>query len=268
MSAFLLGGKKYMDNCKNHTKCKKNGRKQKMKLIFICGVLIVSISTVGASLSKSISQEYIKEKTYENSSKNIFERHTEYIDSSDWNLLLVNPWNKIPGEYFVELTNLVNGHSIDKRVYPDLQAMIDAMRTEGLYPVICSSYRTYEKQQTLFNNEVSQCLAQGYSQKEAEAEAGKSIAIPGTSEHQTGLAVDIVDISYQILDENQENTAVQKWLIKNSYKYGFILRYPKDKSEITGIYYEPWHYRYVGKEVAKEIYEKGICLEEYLDSTK
>ncbi|MBP3292640.1 MAG: M15 family metallopeptidase, partial [Clostridia bacterium] len=107
-------------------------------------------------------------------------------------------------------------------------------------------------------------LDKGYSQEEAEAEAGKWVAIPGTSEHQTGLAVDIVALSYQLLDRGQEDTAEQKWLMENSYKYGYILRYPTDKSDITGIYYEPWHYRYVGKDVAKELYESGLCLEEYL----
>ena len=96
-------------------------------------------------------------------------------------------------------------------------------------------------------------------------EAGKWVAVPGTSEHQTGLALDIISSSYQVLDRDQENTAEQRWLMENSYKYGFILRYPSDKSEITGINYEPWHYRYVGKEAAKEIYEKGLCLEEYLE---
>ena len=92
------------------------------------------------------------------------------------------------------------------------------------------------------------------------------MAVPGTSEHQLGLALDIVDVANQVLDERQENTEVQKWLMKNSWKYGFILRYPTDKSDITGISYEPWHYRYVGKEAAKEIYEAGICLEEYLNA--
>ena len=143
---------------------------------------------------------------------------------------------------------------------------MDAMRAEGLSPLICSSYRTNKKQQRLYSNEVSNYLARGYSQANAEIEARKWVAVPGTSEHQTGLAVDIVDTNYQLLDEKQEDTPVQKWLIKNSYKYGFILRYPSDKSNITGINYEPWHYRYVGKEVAKEIYERGICFEEYLDS--
>ena len=107
-------------------------------------------------------------------------------------------------------------------------------------------------------------IVQGYSEENARTEAGKVVAVPGTSEHQLGLAVDIVDIENQILDEDQEKTAVQKWLMKNSWRYGFILRYPNDKSNITGIIYEPWHYRYVGKEAAKEIYDLDVCLEEYL----
>ena len=93
------------------------------------------------------------------------------------------------------------------------------------------------------------------------------VARPGTSEHQTGLAVDIVDTSYQILDEGQENTPVQQWLMAHCAEYGFILRYPTDKSEITGVGYEPWHYRYVGVEAAREIMANGLCLEEYLALT-
>lgn len=136
------------------------------------------------------------------------------------------------------------------------------MRAYGLSPVICSAYRSWEKQNELFSNRVSSFISQGYSRTEAEKEAGKVVAVPGTSEHQTGLALDIVDINNQHLDESQEQTPVQQWLMENSWKYGFILRYPNDKSDITGIIYEPWHYRYVGKKAAKEIYEQGICLEE------
>ena len=90
------------------------------------------------------------------------------------------------------------------------------------------------------------------------------MAPPGTSEHQTGLALDIVAASYQLLDEGQEDTAEQQWLMANSWKYGFILRYPSEKSDITGIGYEPWHYRYVGRAAAAEIYHSGVCLEEFL----
>lgn len=185
-------------------------------------------------------------------------------NKSDWNLILVNPWNKLSDNFSVERTTLKNGHSIDKRAYPDLQKMMDAARAEGLSPIICSSFRTMDKQRTLFSRQVNKYISLGYSRVNAEKEAAKWVAIPGTSEHQTGLAVDIVASSYQLLDKKQESTAEQKWLMKNSYKYGFILRYPSDKSRITGIGYEPWHYRYVGKEAAKEIYEKRLCLEEYL----
>ena len=187
-------------------------------------------------------------------------------ERDSWNLILVNPWNKIPQGYIVELTWLKNGHAVDERAYPDLQDMMDACREAGLSPVICSSYRTWEKQQSLFDNKVQWLVEQGYSREDAEEETGKSIAVPGTSEHQTGLALDIVDMNNQHLDSSQERTAVQQWLMAHSWEYGFILRYPNGKSDVTGIIYEPWHYRYVGKEVAQEIYEQGITLEEYLQS--
>ncbi len=186
------------------------------------------------------------------------------VDKTQWNLILVNKWNSIPDNYTVNLTQLKDGHSVDERIYPDLQQMMDDCRADGLDPVICSSYRTNEKQTKLFNRKINQYLDKGYSQSEGERLAGEIVAVPGTSEHQLGLALDIVDSSYQTLDEQQENTEVQKWLMANSWKYGFILRYPTDKRDITGITYEPWHYRYVGKEAAKEIYDAGICLEEYL----
>ena len=102
------------------------------------------------------------------------------------------------------------------------------------------------------------------TQEQAEAETAKSVAVPGTSEHQLGLALDIVDKSYQMLEEDQQDTPAQQWLMANCWRYGFILRFPKDKEAVTGITYEPWHYRYVGEEVAKTITEGGLCLEEYL----
>ena len=185
--------------------------------------------------------------------------------TKDWRLALVNPWNALPKEYEVSLTELKNGYGVDERCYPDLQAMMDACRGAGLRPVICSAYRTWDKQERLFQNQVDKLEARGYSPEEARAEAGKAVAPPGTSEHQLGLAVDIVDMDNQNLDESQEDTPVQKWLMEHSWEYGFILRYPSGKSELTGIIYEPWHYRYVGLEAAEEIYRLGVCLEEYLD---
>ena len=180
-------------------------------------------------------------------------------------LTLVNYQNQIPDSWKIDLVKLSNGQSIDKRAYPDLQQMMDDARAQGLSPLICSSYRTQDKQQRLFNNEVVAYQQQSSSQEEAEEKASFWVARPGTSEHQMGLAVDIVATSNQQLDESQERTAEQQWLIQNCYKYGFILRYPNDKNQITKVGYEPWHYRYVGKEHAQKIMQEGICLEEYLD---
>ena len=184
--------------------------------------------------------------------------------TEDWMLLLVNPWNPLPEDFTCTRTQLANGQSVDERCYPDLQAMMDGCRAAGLSPTICSSYRTQEKQEQLYQNKVDRLAAQGWSLEEAKVEAAKSVAIPGTSEHQLGLAVDIVDKHSQVLDSSQADTPTQQWLMEHSWEYGFILRYPEGKSEITGIIYEPWHYRYVGKEAAAEIHELGLCLEEYL----
>ena len=189
---------------------------------------------------------------------------TASVEPDSWNLVLVNPWNPLPEDYTLTLKELPGGHSVDERCYDDLQAMLAACEAEGLSPLICSSYRSQSKQESLYQNKVERLAAQGLSREDAKAEAAKVVAIPGTSEHQLGLAVDIVDINNQLLNSSQEKTEVQQWLMAHSWEYGFILRYPNDKSEITGIIYEPWHYRYVGKDAAKEIYDAGVCLEEYL----
>ena len=190
------------------------------------------------------------------------------LDDLPWNLMLVNAGHPLPDGFTVEVTQLSNGHSIDARAYPALQEMMDAARAAGLSPVICSSYRTNDTQQRLFQQQVDAYIERGYSEEDAEVEAAVWVAIPGTSEHELGLAVDIVDLSYQLLDEKQEQTPVQQWLMEHCQEYGFILRYPTDKSSITGIGYEPWHYRYVGREAAEEIMSQGICLEEYLGAAE
>lgn len=179
-------------------------------------------------------------------------------------LTLVNFENTIPKDWKVDLVQLNNGQSVDRRIYDDLIAMLQAAKSEGLNPLICSSYRPNEKQEQLYQNKVSEYLSQGYSKVEASDKAAFWVARPGTSEHQLGLAVDIVSTKNQRLDRSQENTVEQQWLIQNSWKYGFVLRYPTNKNSITGVGYEPWHYRYVGKEHAKKINELGVCLEEYV----
>lgn len=186
-----------------------------------------------------------------------------YYEDGDWNKLLVNPWNLIPDGYTPELVSIGNGQQADYRVKDALNAMLTDCRKAGYNPIVCSSYRTIARQQTLFENETKAFMAYGYRREEAEEHAAKWVARPGTSEHHTGLAFDIVSASYQKLDRSQENTPEQKWLMANCHKYGFILRYPDDKTEITGINYEPWHYRYVGLDIAKDITDKQITLEEY-----
>lgn len=181
-----------------------------------------------------------------------------------WNLVLVNPWNPLPENYEIQLTQLNGSQCVDWRCAAALQQMMDDCREAGLSPLICSSYRTQETQQGLYNAQVNDFLSQGYTQTQAEKMSATIVALPGTSEHQLGLAVDIVDSDYQILVSSQEDTPVQRWLMEHCWEYGFILRYPKEKSDLTGIIYEPWHYRYVGKAAAEEITRAGICLEEYL----
>ena len=181
---------------------------------------------------------------------------------------LVNYENFLPDDWEVDLVDLRNGEQIDRRAYDSLQKMMDDCRAEGYNPLICSSYRSNEKQTRLFNNKVQQYIDQGYSESQAKIEAGKWVAVPGTSEHQTGLTVDIVSVENQNLNESQLNNPCQLWLMEHCYDYGFILRYPLDKSDITKIHFEPWHYRFVGLEAAQEIKEKGICLEEYAELHK
>lgn len=184
--------------------------------------------------------------------------------SNDPLLTLVNYQNKVPSDWQVDLVTVGNGQSVDRHIYDALVEMLDDAKAVGLSPLICSSYRTNEKQERLFKNQVNVYLSEGYESAEAEEKTSFWVARPGTSEHQMGFAVDIVSVENQVLDENQEKTPEQKWLIENCWKYGFILRYPTNKSEITKVGYEPWHYRYVGKEHAKKITDQGVCLEEYL----
>lgn len=180
--------------------------------------------------------------------------------SEEWNLVVVNRWNEFPEDYNVELTELSNGQKVDSRIYPYLQEMFDAARAEGVYPIVREGYRTRDEQQDTLDDKVQAYINEGYSRRRAEKAAKEWVALPGTSEHQLGIAVDI-----NADKTKSSNEEVYAWLEKNAYKYGFILRYPQGKQESTGTSYEPWHYRYVGTEVAGVIYEKKICLEEYFE---
>ena len=185
-------------------------------------------------------------------------------------LVLVNPWHPMEDGYEPELQQVTWGYEeeqwMDVRAADALIQMVADCAAAGNDPFICSSYRTMEKQQYLYNNKIYRLIyEEGVDEESAPAIAARSVAVPGTSEHQLGLAADIIDYNFPYLTSEQEEMPTQKWLMEHCWDYGFILRYPNDKSDITGIIYEPWHYRYVGVKAAQEIHELGLTLEEYLD---
>ena len=188
---------------------------------------------------------------------------THHMASEDhgWNLILVNRENYIPADYEVQLTELSNGKKVDSRIYPELQEMFNAARAQGYGLFVREGYRTQEEQQQLMDEKIEAYENEGKSKPEAKKLAEQWVAIPGTSEHQLGIAVDIN------ADTSKSSRAdVYNWLEENAHRYGFIKRYPSNKTDITGVINEPWHYRYVGKEAASEIYSQGICLEEYIET--
>ncbi len=181
-----------------------------------------------------------------------------------WNMVLVNWQNEMQEGYEPELAELQKNYYVDERILDAAKQMLADAQKEGLHVILCSAYRSVERQESLFNESMKEKIKDGMSYVEAYQETAKSIAVPGTSEHALGLALDLISNQYDELDEGQEDTKEAKWLAENCYKYGFILRYPPEKTAITGIIYEPWHYRYVGVEDATKITELGITLEEYL----
>ena len=198
------------------------------------------------------------------------------LKTDDWRLILVNPTHTLPEGYKPETKELAGGiydtavynyyqYFCDERIFDELTDMLEACTDAGFHPLVASGYREHETQQMLFNDNIAGLEMQGMSREEAEKETKKVVAVPGTSEHELGLALDIACEENTELNETQMDTPTQKWLMENSWQYGFIIRYPTDKTRETGIIFEPWHYRYVGKESARYIHEHGLCLEEYLE---
>ena len=183
-------------------------------------------------------------------------------------VILVNPWNALPEGYDPELYQINEYYRIRIDCYDSLMAMMEDCRAAGHYPVLSSAYRTMGDQEFLYQRKVNYYLDLGYDTDKAQELAATVIAFPGTSEHQLGLAVDIVDGYFTNMTDEQANTATQKWLMEHCWEYGFILRYPKGTTDITGIIYEPWHYRYVGVELAEQIHHSGLTLEEFLGATQ
>lgn len=189
------------------------------------------------------------------------------IDKDDWRLVLINPTHAIEKELDIEFDE-VNGYKFDKRVAGKVRELIAAAKEDGYSLAIVSGYRTMDRSRMLYANKVAEYQAMGYDEATAKVEAARWVAPPGTSEHHSGLAMDIVSgdyyTKYNDLVEAFENEPEAVWLKENCARFGFVLRFPKDKTDITGINFEPWHFRYVGEEHAQVIMEQGLCLEEYL----
>ena len=184
-------------------------------------------------------------------------------------LILVNPTHYIPDDYEVNLVTVQGKYKLDEKAAEHAIELLAAAKKAGYDMQLCSAYRTVKKSEELYQRQIKKFLSAGYSQADAEKEAAKWVAPPGTSEHHTGLAMDLVSSDYwgqySDLEHDYDKFDSFKWMYANCAEYGFVLRYPEDKQDITGITYEPWHYRYVGVDAAKYIMENGLCLEEYLE---
>lgn len=185
------------------------------------------------------------------------------FDIDDWKIMLINKQHPIPENYEFSLATIKGSMKCDERIIPELQQMMQDAQNDGVTLVIRSPYRDYERQIYLFNRKVKGYMKKKMSYLESYRTTAQAVTIPGASEHQAGLALDITSDSYTTLTQGFADTQAGKWLADHSYEYGFILRYPQGKEDITGISFEPWHFRYVGKNAAKYIYDHDLTLEEF-----
>lgn len=205
-------------------------------------------------------------EAYQAPSTDIEETGEEYVfSSSDWRLVLINKQHPIPEEYDFTLGTFTTGMRCDERIIEDLLLMMQAAKDDGVNLEVCSPYRGDNRQEYLFNRKIKKYMGQGMSYMEAYKLASQTVTVPGASEHQVGLALDIWSDTYKTLDKGFEDTEAGRWLAEHSCEYGFILRYPEGKEYITSIEYEPWHFRYVGREAAMTMKQENICLEEFWD---
>lgn len=187
---------------------------------------------------------------------------------NEWALFLVNSDNPLPDNYVVKPAKIFGEYELDERCAEYFKNMISASRVDGVTIHVESALRTTEYQKSLLNLEIQTFKNMGYSEDDAYKNATKEVAEPGQSEHNAGVAVDLLEDGNTTLTTDFDKTDEFRWLSDNAYKYGFILRYPKDKTAVTGINYEPWHFRFVGVYNATRMKETGLCLEEYIQSLK
>ncbi len=185
------------------------------------------------------------------------------VPAGDWAAILVNPTNLLPDDFSVELADFEGGQ-VDGRILEVCEEMFRDAEKDEVTLSLVDAYRSYDRQNELYLKKVESYIAKGLDRAAAEAEAATITARPDTSEHQTGLALDIVTPFYTSRDKGFAETKAFAWLNANAQNYGFTLRYKQDKAEFTKVIYEPWHWRFVGVQAAEEMKKTGQCLEEYL----
>ncbi len=237
--------------------------------IIICIILEIGVFFVTKNLWKN---EYVQKNSNINNTTQDPKVYSEYVESSkqqdevkkkkinDWRLILVNYQNYLLENYVVNLSYIDNTRQFDSRAIAELKAMLKDMKNAKLNIWVQSSYRSIEYQEKLFNNKIKYYMEKGKTREQAEELTLQTINRPRTSEHNLGLAID-----FNYVNNDFGNTKEFKWLQENAENYGFILRYRKDKEDVTKVNYEPWHWRYVGVDNAKKINELNMCLEEYID---
>ena len=274
--------KKFIGWCIKGIRMKLRRMPKEHKRFIIYSIIVLFIggmlgSSIGRSREEKRSEKKVAQavaKVQEKDDKKLKEIEKQLYDLKEqmdeeevklpWNMVLVNGDHPMEDGYVPQLKELEKGLSLDSRIIDAAKEMLADAKKAGLHIDICSAYRSVERQEQVFGESMKERVKDGMSYWDAFNETALNVAIPGTSEHALGLALDLISNQYTELDERQETTAEAKWLKENCHKYGFILRYPPEKTNITGIIYEPWHYRYVGVEDATEIMKLGITLEEYL----
>lgn len=238
------------------SRVKRNNNRRKILFLVIEIICLIFLGFGIYRIVDSRAEQRMEEAAQQEEARQAELEKEKRAELNEWNLVLVNQWNAMPDDFKIETAEVEDGYVVDERICDALKEMLADCRAAGYSPKIISTFRTREDQQYLYDRTANK----------------SDTAIPGHSEHECGLAADIIDASSagwsDPLIDKQESTPAQKWLMQHCQDYGFILRYPKDKEKITAIIYEPWHYRYVGKKHAKEIMKRGICLEEYIEQLK
>ena len=249
----------HLERLKEQEKATKRQRKNNSRMVRLFAALVILCIALSSMIGVMMSIGPKKEKT---SNEENAKETVEISDEDKWKLIIVNKDRIVPKDFTVDLIKFENTR-VDYRISDPLKAMTDDAKKDNIVLTVLSGFRSVSEQKELYNSKIKSFESQGYSTEASKIYANQYIQPPGASEHHTGLAIDLGTEGVLPLDEKFSETSAYKWLKENAAQYGFIERYPNDKTDITGVSWEPWHFRYVGEENAKAITSMGICLEEY-----